>query len=187
MTTPENTETIAEDMVNEVFNAHAEAENAVPEIESSPENELVAKTSAELAEMKDKFLRLQAEFDNFRKRTSKEKLELIGSAEERLIVSLLPVVDDIERATISMASATDVEVLKQGTELIFSKFKRTLESKGMKSLETKGTDFNPDLHEAITQIPAPTEDLKNKVVDEIEKGYYLNDKLIRVAKVVIGN
>lgn len=187
MTTPENTETFAEDIINEVQAEHAEAENAIPEIEANPENDLLAKTSAELAEMKDKFLRLQAEFDNFRKRTSKEKLELIGSAEERLIVSLLTVVDDIERASVSMANATDIDVLKQGTELIFSKFKRTLEAKGVKALETKGTDFNPDLHEAITQIPAPTEDLKNKVVDEIEKGYYLNEKLIRVAKVVIGN
>lgn len=187
MTTPENTESIVEDSVNEQEFVQNDVENQIPDLELDKEVELLTKTTAELAEMKDKFLRLQAEFDNFRKRTSKEKLELIGSAEERLIISLLPIVDDIERASVSMATATDIEVLKQGTELIFSKFKRTLESKGVKPLETKGTDFNPDLHEAITQIPAPTKDLKNKVVDEIEKGYLLNEKLIRVAKVVIGN
>ncbi len=157
----------------------------VPEL--SEDEIKLAKTTAELADMKDKFIRLQAEFDNFRKRTAKEKLDLISTAEEKLMLSILTVADDMDRATPSMQSATDVQVLKEGIEIVFSKFRKTLESKGLKALETKGTDFNPDLHEAITQIPAPTPDLKNKIVDEIEKGYYLNDKLIRVAKVIIGN
>lgn len=163
------------------------ASEIVDALELTEEEIKLAKTSAELADIKDKFVRLQAEFDNFRKRTAKEKLELISTAEERLMLALITVADDMDRATPSMQAATEVHVLREGMEIVFSKFRKTLENKGLKSLDTKGTDFNPDLHEAITQIPAPTSDLKNKVVDEIEKGYYLNDKLIRVAKVIIGS
>ena len=144
------------------------------------------KVQQELAEMKDKYLRLYSEFENFRRRTSKEKIELIGSANEQLMVSLLPVIDDMERSKQSLETATDVTALKEGIDLVFNKFFKTLESKGLKPLDSKGKEFNADIHEAITQIPAPSDDLKGKIVDEIEKGYYLNEKLIRVAKVVIG-
>lgn len=142
--------------------------------------------AAELAEMKDKYLRLYSEFENFRRRTAKEKTELITTANASLILALLPVVDDIERSQASIQQAGDVQALKEGVELIFSKLQKILENKGLKALQSKGELFNPDIHEAITQIPAPSDDLKGKIVDEIEKGYYLNEKLIRVAKVVIG-
>lgn len=182
-----NQENKAENNVQEQELSETLTEETSDKVGNSAETDQIEKLSAELAEMKDKFIRLQAEFDNFRKRTAKEKLELISTAEEKLMLSLLSVNDDIDRAAVSMANASDVEALKQGIDLIFNKFRKTLESKGLKPLDAKGTDFNPDLHEAITQIPAPSEDLKNKIVDEIEKGYLLNDKLIRVAKVVIGN
>lgn len=182
-----NQENNIENAIQEEISTENKSETVSNEIEISIEEEKILKLTAELAEMKDKFVRLQAEFDNFRRRTSKEKLELISTAEEKLILSLLPVIDDIDRAAVSMETATEVATLKEGVDLIFNKLRKTLDSKGLKPLETKGTAFNPDLHEAITQIPAPTPDLKNKIVDEIEKGFYLNEKLIRVAKVIIGN
>lgn len=150
-------------------------------------NEGQSKLEEEITELKDKFLRLSAEFDNFRRRTSKEKIELINSAEERLILALLPVLDDIERAKPTFETVTDVEVIKEGVGLIFNKFNKVLDGKGLKPLETLGVVFDSDVHEAITKIPAPRPQQKGLVVDEIEKGYYLNDKLIRVAKVIIGS
>lgn len=157
--------------------------------ETSPkggDNEKTQKLEAELAEAKDKYLRLYSEFENFRRRTSKEKVDIIGAANEQLMLSLLPVVDDIERSKSTFDSVQDIEALKEGVSLIYNKLQKTLEQKGLKPLNAKGEAFNPDIHEAITQIPSPSEDLKGKVVDEIEKGYYLNEKLIRVSKVVIG-
>jgi molecular chaperone GrpE len=171
----------------EEINQQTETAQTTEGLPQEPQNDKVSKLEEELAEMKDKFLRLSAEFDNFRRRTSKEKIDLISTAEERLILALLPVVDDIERARPSFETVSDVAVLKEGVELIFNKLAKTLENKGLKPLLTKGEVFNPDLHEAITQIPAPSDDLKGKVVDEIEKGYYLNEKLIRVSKVIIGS
>ncbi len=154
--------------------------------ESQSNNEELKKLEIELTEAKDKYLRLYSEFENFRRRTSKEKMDLVGSANEQLMLALIPIADDIERSKANQENIEDIATLKDGVNLIFNKFNKTLEQKGLKPLETKGQDFNPDLHEAITQIPAPSDDLKGKVVDEIEKGYYLNDKLIRVAKVVTG-
>ncbi|MFD1143329.1 nucleotide exchange factor GrpE [Larkinella insperata] len=145
------------------------------------------KVSGELTDLKDKYLRLYADFENFRRRTAKEKVDLISNANEGLLVKLLPVLDDFERALKSADSTSDANALKEGVQLIYNKFYKVLESKGVKSMESVGQVFNPDLHEAITQFPAPSEDLKGKVIDETEKGYFLNDKVIRFAKVILGS
>lgn len=143
----------------------------------------------ELAESKDKYLRLYSEFENYRRRTAKEKLEMVQTASEDLMVALLPVLDDFERAEKSFADEnTDLKAVKEGVLLVYNKFKKALEQKGLTAMEGKeGMDFDADYHEAITQIPAPKKNLKGKVVDVIEKGYLLKDKVIRYAKVVIGN
>lgn len=140
----------------------------------------------QLHEMQDKHLRLQAEFDNFRRRTLKEKAELIKSGGESVLVNILPVVDDFERAIGSMKEITDEDVGKQGTLHIYNKFKDFLKQNNIKEIDALHQDFDVDLHEAITKIPAPSNDLKGKVVDVIQKGYCLNEKVIRFAKVVIG-
>lgn len=143
---------------------------------------------AELEESKDKHLRLYSEFENFRRRTAKEKLDLVNTANEGLIQTLLPVLDDFERADKSFDDKMDVKAMKEGIDLIFNKLKNVLEQKGVKKMEVdKGSDFDAEYHEAITQIPAPEEDLKGKVVDVIENGYLLSDKVIRFAKVVTGS
>ncbi|MCJ8209877.1 nucleotide exchange factor GrpE [Mucilaginibacter sp. RS28] len=144
------------------------------------------KFKAELAQANDKYLRLYAEFDNYKRRTSKERVELLQTAGREVIVSLLPVLDDFERALKAMENANDVVAVKEGVALVQNKLKHILTSKGLKEMEAKGAAFDADLHEAITNIPAPTDDLKGKVVDELEKGYLLNDKVIRFAKVVVG-
>ncbi|RYD93919.1 MAG: nucleotide exchange factor GrpE [Sphingobacteriales bacterium] len=140
----------------------------------------------ELADMKDKYLRLAAEFDNFRRRTAKEKLDFAKTAGQDLMTALLPVLDDLERARQSMETAQDVESLKQGVELVFAKMMNTLQQKGLKAIDAIGQEFDVEQHEAITQIPAPGPDMKGKVIDQVEKGYTLGDKVIRFAKVVIG-
>lgn len=139
-----------------------------------------------LKEMTDKYLRLVAEFDNFKKRNARERNELIKNAGEDIIKSLLEVLDDAGRAEEQFEKARDVSALKAGLDLIFGKLKTILKNKGLVTMESIGAEFNPELHEAITEIPAPGEDLKGKVVDEVQKGYYLNDKIIRHAKVVVG-
>lgn len=149
------------------------------------ENEL-DQLRQELQEQKDKYLRLMAEFDNFRRRTAKERLELIQTAGKEVIASMLEVLDDCDRAEKQLQANADAEQVKTGVQLVFNKLRSNLQSKGLKVMETKGTDFDADMHEAITEIPAPTPDLAGKVVDEVEKGYYLNDKIIRFAKVVVG-
>ena len=151
-----------------------------------PEADPLKKLQDELAEAKDKYMRLYAEFDNFRRRNAKEKLEMISSANEQLLKSLLQVVDDFERAEKAFKEKNDKE--SEGLLLIHSKLKKVLDQYNVKAMEIeKGSDFNTDLHEAITQIPAPEEKLKGKVVDVVEKGYLLNDKVIRFAKVVVGS
>ncbi|GEM64822.1 heat shock protein GrpE [compost metagenome] len=157
-------------------------ENQEETIELSVEEKL----SAELAESKDKYIRLSAEFDNYRKRTSKERVELIQSAGKDVITKLLSTVDDFDRALKAMETATDVESIKTGIDIVNNKFRQTLEQQGLKEMDVLGKEFDADLQEAITAIPSPTPDLKNKVIDVIEKGYYLNDKVIRHAKVIIG-
>jgi molecular chaperone GrpE len=156
-------------------------------IESQEESgDQLKKLQDELTEVKDKYLRLYAEFDNHRRRTAREKIELIQSANEQLITSLLPVIDDFERAEKAFKNKDDKEA--EGFFLIQNKFKKTLENFGVKAMDTDiNSNFNPDLHEAITQIPAPAENLKGKIMDVVERGYLLNDKVIRHAKVVVGN
>ena len=145
-------------------------------------------TEDKVAELNDRYLRLYSEFDNYRKRTQKEKIDLLKTASANVITDLLPVLDDFERAikAFSDTSGTD-QPLKDGVILIFNKFLNTLTQKGLEQMKTIGEPFDTDFHEAITNIPAPTPDMKGKVVDEVEKGYLLNDKVIRYAKVVVGS
>lgn len=138
------------------------------------------------AELHDKYMRLFADFENFRKRTMREKVELISNANEKLISNLLPIVDDFERAKRSFENDKNIEQLMEGMDLIISKFVKTLTDEGLKPIESINQSFDPELHDAITKIPAPSAELKGKVVDEIQKGYYLNDKIIRHSKVVVG-
>ncbi len=160
----------------------------VEEVETAPtEPTEINATATELAELKDKYLRLYADFENLRRRTAKEKIELVSTANEGLLLALLPVVDDFGRAMQALETSGDLAALKEGVALIYHKMNRTLEAKGLKPMVAKGEVFNADLHESVTQFPAPTEDLKGKVIDEIERGYYLNDKVIRFAKVIVGN
>jgi len=144
------------------------------------------KTQFELQEMKDKYLRLVAEFDNFRKRNARERVELIQTAGKDIITSLLDVLDDSERAQKQLESGSDIKTQQEGVILVFNKLRNLLTAKGLRSMQSIGQDFDADKHEAITEIPAPSGDLKGKVVDEVQKGYYLNDKIIRYAKVVVG-
>lgn len=144
------------------------------------------KLQTELQEMKDKYLRKVAEFDNFRKRNTRERLEIIQTAGKEVITDLLEALDDCDRAEKQIAITDDPDQIKEGVLLVFNKLRNILTLKGLKPMESLYQDFNPDLHEAITEIPAPSDNLKGKVIDEIEKGYYLNNKLIRHAKVVVG-
>ena len=138
-------------------------------------------------ELNDKYLRLYSEFDNFRKRTLKEKIDLSRTASEEVIKDLLPVLDDFDRAIASMASTDNIEAIKEGEQLIHAKMKAIFTSKGLQEIKSVGENFDTDFHEAITSIPAPTEDLKNKVIDEVQKGYTLHDKVIRFSKVITGS
>ncbi|NIJ51934.1 nucleotide exchange factor GrpE [Dyadobacter arcticus] len=141
----------------------------------------------EITELKDKYLRLYADFENFRRRTAKEKLEMISGASADTVKLILPIVDDFERAKVSFDSSTEIDALKEGVDLIYTKLFKTLESKGLRPMVSKGETFDVEIHESIAQFPAPSEELKGKVIDEIEKGYYLNDKVIRYAKVIVGS
>ncbi|MDN3546872.1 nucleotide exchange factor GrpE [Mucilaginibacter aquaedulcis] len=186
----ENTDTPENMNTTDQENIHAEGE---PQAQTeTPEQEVVEAPSAEdklkeeLAQANDKYLRLYAEFDNFRRRTQKERAEARETEGKELLVALLPVLDDFERAQRSMEKAVDVAPVKEGVTLIQNKLKNILGQKGLKEMESVGAPFDADLHEAITNIPAPTDDLKGKVVDEMEKGYYLKDRVIRFAKVIVG-
>lgn len=147
----------------------------------------ITELQSKVDELNDKYLRLYSEFDNFRKRTAKEKIELIQSASENAFKIMLPIVDDFDRAIKSNSDITDAKVISDGVNLIYNKFKSTLSQKGLEEMKAIGEPFNTDLHEAITNVPAPSEDLKGKVIEELEKGYMLNGKVIRFAKVVIGS
>lgn len=182
--------------INEVNNEqlHDEGQEQAPVAEATaPETqqETAAPTAEEklkdeLAQANDKYLRLYAEFDNFRRRTIKEREEARKTEGKDVIVALLPVLDDFERAQRAMDKATEVAPVKEGVTLIQNKLKNILGQKGLKEMTSIGNAFDADLHEAITNIPAPADDLKGKVMDEMEKGYTLNDKVIRFAKVVVG-
>jgi len=145
------------------------------------------KLQEELAEMRDKFLRLFSEFDNYKKRTQRERLDLLKSASADMIVSMLPVLDDFERAIKYQSNEQIAGDNQNGVHLIFNKMKNILESRGLKRMSSVGEEFDVDLHEAITNIPAPSDEMKGKVVDEAECGYFLNDKVIRHAKVIVGS
>ena len=161
-------------------------ENVVNEIETAEELSVEAQLEEELAKEKDKFLRLFAEFENFKKRTTKERIDLFKTANQEVLQAMLPVLDDFDRAMVQIAKTED-EVLLKGVELIHEKLKNTLVSKGLEQVDIRpGDSFNADFAEAITQIPVPSDDLKGKIVDVVEKGYKLGDKIIRFPKVVIG-
>jgi len=157
-----------------------------PAEEAEKQEQELEKAHAALEEQKDKYLRLSAEFDNYRKRTMKEKAELILNGGEKTITSILPIVDDFERALKNMKTATDVAAIREGVELIYNKFMSVLGQNGVKVIETKEQALNTDFHEAIAVIPAPQEELKGKILDCVQTGYTLNDKVIRHAKVVVG-
>ena len=188
---PENTEQNEmldenETVKNEVSGDLEEgAENLSPENAESPIS-TEDKLKAEANEWNNKYLRLYAEFDNFKRRTSKERLELLQIAGKDVISDLLTVLDDFERAQKSLETASDILAMKEGVTLVQHKLKSILTQKGLKEMESIGKEFDADLHEGITSIPAPSPDLKGKVLDELEKGYLLNDKVIRFAKVIIG-
>lgn len=183
----------AEDTVEENNKEKAEKQK-VNDASESEENNFSSESQKkkELSEqekyqlLNDKYLRLYSDFDNFRKRTMKEKADLVLNAGQGVIKDLLPVLDDFERAIESNGKSEDLEGLKQGFELIYNKFQGILKQKGLKEMTCKGESFDADIHEAITNIPAPSEEDKGKVIDVIEKGYYLNEKVIRYAKVVVG-
>ena len=159
---------------------------------NKPENKEVEKNSSENEiqnedqDFKEKYIRLYSEYENYRKRTAKEKIDLITNASENVIKELLPILDDFERAIDNNKNVEDASVLKEGFDLIYSKMHKGLVNQGLKPMEANGKDFDSEIHEAITKIPAPNEKLKGKVVDVIEKGYQINEKVIRYAKVVVG-
>ncbi|MFY8127477.1 MAG: nucleotide exchange factor GrpE [Chitinophagaceae bacterium] len=167
---------------------NAAAETTTIETETSPEAAETAtkKLEAELAEQKDKFLRMMAEFENYKRRTAKERLEVIQTAGKDIIVSLLDVLDDIDRAEKQLETTTDFSTQKEGIQLIFNKVRTSLQNKGLKAMDSVQAEFDVEKHEAITEIPAPSEELVGKVIDEVQKGYLLNDKIVRFAKVVVG-
>ena len=157
-----------------------------PESQESQEKDPLEEANRQIEELKDKYLRSVAEFDNYRKRTLKEKTELILNGGEKAITAILPVIDDMERAIANGAKTDDPNVLREGMELIYSKFIKMLESLGVKAIETENADFDTDVHEAIAMVPGMGDDKKGKVLDCVMRGYKLNDKVIRHAKVAVG-
>lgn len=174
-------ENVAEPTDNQTSEAEAQTEEAAVAEPVSETDELKQK----LAELNDKYVRLAAEYDNYRKRTIKEKADLIKGAGSDILVGLLPVMDDFERGLQHMTEATDVASLREGVDIIYKKFSEFLTKKGVTEIPAKDEVFNADIHEAITTIPAPSEELKGKVFDCVEKGYMMGDKVIRFAKVVV--
>jgi molecular chaperone GrpE len=177
-------ESLKQEETREILEEQEEA--AEPEEEEKEEPKKEPTTEEKLAELQDRYLRLSAEYDNFRKRTLKEKIDLQKSANANLLEAILPVADDFDRANQSVDEAKDIEALKEGMKLISDKFLAFLNQQGLKEIEALGKEFDTDLHEAITKIPAASKKQKGKVVDVILKGYFLNDKVLRFSKVVIG-
>jgi len=171
---------------NEMFDNSSGADDIGTDEAAAGNQQEAEKLKAEVTEFKEKYLRQVAEFDNFRKRNARERLELIQTAGKDVIVSLLDVLDDCDRAQQQVEKSLPDSPAKEGIILVFSKLRNTLMAKGLKAMDSIGQDFNPDLHEAVTEIPVPSPEMKGKVVDEVQKGYYLNDKIIRFAKVVVG-
>ena len=182
-----NDENVDKNVVSEenTENASAKADNSADEMTAEPtiEEQLEA-TKKEVEQYKDKYLRAVAEFDNYRKRTLKEKAELLLNGSEKTVCAFLPILDDFERAIADKAE--DVNAIKEGMQIIFNKFNKTLESLGVKKIETEGKDFDVDFHEAVAMVPGMGDDKKGKVIDCVQTGYQLNDKVIRHAKVAVG-
>lgn len=177
-----------EETQTEAQNAEVESQNTEeeqPAKEETPEDKIAA-LQAELEKSQKEYLFLMAEFDNYRKRTVKEKAELIKNGGEKAMLGLLPVIDDFERAIDAIDKSSDVEGLKEGVDLIYNKFMKYLESQQVKPMESTGTDFDADIYEAVTTFPAPDESMKGKVIDTVQKGYTINEKVLRHAKVVVG-
>ena len=178
--------TTDEALQNEEVNAEETAQEEAAEL--TPEEQLanmLAEAQQMVSEERDKYLRLSAEFDNYRKRTLKEKAELIKNGGEKTLTAILPVLDDFERALKNMEACEETKAMKEGVELIFNKFNKILSQEGLQKIETEGREFDVDFHEAIALIPAPSEDLKGKILDCVQTGYMLNDKVIRHAKVAV--
>ena len=187
----EDEETLEEAPVEEQTDKEAEDTVAEDQKEATSEEEAeekdpLEKAQEEIAELKDKWLRSVAEFENYRKRTLKERAELILNGGEKVITAILPVLDDMERAIANGSKTEDPQVLREGMELIYQKFVKTLESQGVSKIETKDADFDTDLHEAVAMVPGMGDDKKGKVIDCLQEGYKLNDKVIRHAKVAVG-
>ena len=177
-----------EETQTEAQNAEVESQNTEeeqPAKEETPEDKIAA-LQAELEKSQKEYLFLMAEFDNYRKRTVKEKADLIKNGGEKAMLGLLPVIDDFERAIDAIDNSSDVESLKEGVDLIYNKFMKYLESQQVKPMESTGTDFDADIYEAVTTFPAPDESMKGKVIDTVQKGYTINEKVLRHAKVVVG-
>ncbi len=168
-----------------ILNSENEGSTASEIEETAPLSE-VDQLKLDLADQKDKYLRLMAEFENFKRRTAKERVDLIQTAGKDVIVSLLDVMDDCDRAEKQLNGTDDIALQKEGIQLVFNKIRTTLHAKGLKAMESIDQAFDVELHEAITEVPVPDDSKKGKVIDEVTKGYYLNDKIIRFAKVVVG-
>jgi molecular chaperone GrpE len=182
----ENLEKISDEVLDqsEANQSNSSVDENNSEIDKTSQE--IMKLKAEVEEAKDKYLRLFAEFDNFKKRTMKERLDLIKTASQETMIALLPVVDDFERAKKAADAENSTEKFSEGVNLVYHKFVSTLEQKGLKIMESNGEVFDVEKHEALTEIPAPTPEMAGKVIDTIERGYYLHDKIIRYAKVVVG-
>lgn len=176
----------AEKLINDVFKKNKTEDADFEEEKTDPKDIEIAELKREMEELRDKYVRLYADFDNAKKRMAKDRIELIQTAGKEVIKDLLTVVDDFERALKAQENSEDIAAIKEGEKLIHTKLLNILSSKGLKPMETIGKNFDVNHHEAITEIPAPTPQQAGKVIDEVEKGYYLNDKIIRFAKVIVG-
>lgn len=175
--------------LNDATAEHAAGEQDFTSVGATPEAgaaEGASRAETELSDLKDKYLRLAAEFENYKRRTTKERADLFKTANQELMVALLPVLDDFDRARLHTQGTADAAALQNALDITYGKLNKTLQQKGLTPMNAQGGAFDAELHEAITQIPAPSEELRGKIVDEIEKGYYLGDKVIRHAKVVLG-
>ena len=187
LNSPEIEESLKQEQTDEGLSENTKNTENTEKTQDSSEDK-VKNLEQKLAEQKDNYLRLYADFENFRRRTAKEKIEFLEQANAKLLVEILPVFDDFERALKSFDNPDlQIDTVKEGIRLIYQKFQRFLEKQGLVVMESNEQDFDPDKHEAIAQVPAPTEELKGKVIDTVEKGYFLGEKVVRFAKVVTGN
>lgn len=192
MKSKESKQNKSEESANESHIEQNDAASREVEVEGLPDAESaesgdIEKLEYQLSEAKDKYLRLYSDFENYKKRINRERIDLIKSAGQDIMASILPMLDDMERAIKAMGEAKDIQAVKEGVQLVYQKMKSITESKGLKAMDAVGKEFDADLHDAIANVPVSDEKQKGKIIEEIEKGYYLNDKVIRHAKVVVGN